>query len=253
MTSRQTILASLFLIIFCFTPIPIFATTSNSTGGVTSSNQDLINKNIKSVEANGTKPQPLLPGSSEHRTQVAFGFSALAIFLIFIVYIIFRLGDFKIIKDATGYPSLAKFQLLLWTIIVTFAFFGIYLTRIFEGVLTPPPMIPTNLLTLMGISVIVPALNKKASAYRYGIAHPPAPDGTKTVSMLQENNTLELTRLQMFSWTLVSITIYLLLLYSTVVSKMGDAQNLILPDIDGTLVVLMGLSQAGYLGGKIAH
>ena len=51
----------------------------------------------------------------------------------------------------------------------------------------------------------------------------------------------------MFLWTFLSISIYLLQFNNYV---NGPVINSIIPDVDDTLVFLMGLSQAGYLGLK---
>ena len=39
-----------------------------------------------------------------------------------------------IIRDGDYYPSLARFQFLLWTFNISFAFLSVYLVRVFGGV-----------------------------------------------------------------------------------------------------------------------
>jgi hypothetical protein len=70
--------------------------------------------------------------------------------------------------------------------------------------------------------------------------------------MVEENGRLELTRLQMFLWTIISLIIYIFLLASALINEMDNVAALGLPNVDPTLVVLMGLSQTGYLGYKAA-
>jgi hypothetical protein len=205
-------------------------------------------------------PPPFPSGwSPESRVQLAFGIPALTIALIILIYVIIK-GNFSdLIKDEKKYPSLALFQFLVWTLIISFAYFGIYLTRLFGGELGLPDEIPDNILILMGISVSVPVLNKKISDKIYanvpnaGPARPfgPQPRSSTLLSMLQENGQLSLTRFQMFTWTWIGIIIYLFLLYFTVSTEMGNVEQLSLPNVDGTIVFLMGLSQAAYLGKKI--
>ncbi len=43
-----------------------------------------------------------------------------------------KFGD--IIRDGSGFPSLARFQFLLWTFIILFAVLGVFLTRLFMGI-----------------------------------------------------------------------------------------------------------------------
>jgi len=101
-------------------------------------------------------------------------------------------------------------------------------------------------------------------------------------AMLQEDNKVTLTKVQMFIWTWISIIIYLTILFANVIeaSNSGiiesieletnnqtlpvkvnipnctdpiqkkDVRCLNMPDLDPTLVALMGLSQVAYLGGE---
>ena len=97
----------------------------------------------------GSKPFPT-GWHPEMRVQLGFGISALLIAVISFIYLIIKGKFSELIKDEQKYPSLALFQFLVWTIIITFAYFGIYLTRIFGGELGLPPEIPDNLLVVMG-------------------------------------------------------------------------------------------------------
>ena len=69
-------------------------------------------------------PPPFPTGwSPESRVQLAFGIPALAIAVIILIYLIVK-GNFSdLIKDEKKYPSLALFQFLVWTIIISFAYF----------------------------------------------------------------------------------------------------------------------------------
>jgi hypothetical protein len=166
-----------------------------------------------------------------------------------------KLSD--IIRTEDWDPSLSIFQFLLWTIVVLFAFFAVYLIRIFGGVSTPPQEVPINLLALMGISVGVPIASNVVSSVRYSSPRlsTKRPDNKTTFmppysDMLKEYGKPTLSRFQMFGWTWIGIGVYLFVFFSKTIESMILVQNLILPDIDPTLVVLMGLSQTAFLGGK---
>lgn len=58
---------------------------------------------------------------------------------------------------------------------------------------------------------------------------------------------LSLTKFQMFGWTLIAVAIYLVLFFQSLSTTIME-----LPIIDATLVTLTGVSQLGYLGGKVA-
>jgi hypothetical protein len=193
---------------------------------------------------------------------------------------IHRANFWDIIRDGDYYPSLARFQFLIWTFIISFSFLSIYLVRILGGELGFPQQIPDGVLQLMGISVVTPIIGNGLSSFKYDttISNKRRDDIPPFTSMLLENDKPVLFRYQMFLWTFVGIGIYLFIFFSsvsTVVSdapkaeelkcdqlKQGEAEqkgctnlkqlsDLNLPDIDPSLVILMGLSQGAYLGGKL--
>ena len=88
---------------------------------------------------------------------------------IFIVHILkgpnMKISD--IIRDGSGFPSLARFQFLLWTFILMFAVLSLYFARLFIGILALPDEIPANLLILTGISVAVPFVSNPISSIKY--------------------------------------------------------------------------------------
>ena len=194
---------------------------------------------------------------------LSFAISFLVLILIiFVTRGILKRGEGKasfldILRDRDWYPSLSILQFFAWTLVIIFAFFGVYLIRVFNGVFEPPTEISPYLLALMGISVVTPIVSGGVSLIKYKTS-----DSKKSKeqgkragfsSMLQEKGKPTLTRFQMFGWTWIGITIYLIILFSDVTEnvKNEDFDKLILPDIDPALVVLMGMSQGAYLGGKI--
>jgi hypothetical protein len=160
-----------------------------------------------------------------------------------------------IIRDGSGFPSLARFQFLLWTFILMFAVLSLYFTRLFIGILVLPSDIPANLLILTGISVAVPFVSNPISSMKYGDRAPTQGtlkenDRRRLATMFMENDKPTVSRFQMFAWTIISIVIYL----SFFVLKMFSAGFIVdtnmVPDIPQIFVYLMGLSQAAYVGNK---
>jgi hypothetical protein len=108
----------------------------------------------------------------------------------------------------------------------------------------------------MGISVAVTPTSAYVSKLKYG-----EPSGKKLQtrdlieerrektfgSMLFESGRPSLTRFQMFSWTVISVSIYCAQLF---VTFLGPLSEMVMPDVDPIMVMLMGLSQAAYVGGK---
>lgn len=274
----------------------IEGTTITGQQTETSADNTTTNDDAASSTSNQTGsniiPTPLLDIAPSQRIALAFSISFGATLIIILVarrliryakrsHPNIKTGFWDIIREQDWYPSLAIFQFLVWTFVIIFAFLGIYLFRIFGGVLEAPPSVPTNILALMGISVGVPIVSGGISRIRYfssatTVKEPPTPLPPLS-TMLEENNKPALTRFQMFGWTWIGTLIYIVILFSTVGTTLTDivvdastcqalqpneAENsqlrrdksltcLTLPDIDPTLVVLMGLSQGAYLGGKI--
>lgn len=159
----------------------------------------------------------------------------------------------ELLRDDDWYPSLARFQFLVWTLIVSFTYLGIAILRLLAGVAAYSESPPVNILLLMGISVAVPIASGSISSIKY-MTEKPKDRPSKLASyasMLMENNKLTLTRFQMFLWTWIGVLVYLGVLFITTMTTAKNVAALTLPDIDITLVVLMGLSQGAYLGGKL--
>jgi hypothetical protein len=154
-----------------------------------------------------------------------------------------------------GFPSLARFQFLLWTFIVLFAVLGVLLIRMFMGISGIPNDIPENLLILTGISIAVPFVSNPISGIKYGERKPPTgtlrdEDRRRLATMLMENEKPTVSRFQMFAWTIISIIVYLGFFLLQTIFLLTDVNELEVPDIPQIFVYLMGLSQAGYVGVK---
>jgi hypothetical protein len=191
------------------------------------------------------------------------------------------------IKSIDEFPSLANLQVFMWSVIIVFAFLTVYLVRVSGGVFDPPAgILPENILKILGISAVVPAASLGLNSYKYGTAHaayidsiavPLASSPTArrfralyTVysdwsSILLEGGSSSITRLQMFVWTWIGIFIYLTVFFGYLYTltlpdppppppppPLPNPYNEVsLPDIDPTLVVLMGISQGSFVAGKV--
>jgi hypothetical protein len=69
--------------------------------------------------------------------------------------------------------------------------------------------------------------------------------------IFNEDGKPAMTRFQMFVWTFVAIIVYLILFGMTLYELRGSLGTLTIPDIDNTLLTLMGLSQGAYVAGKM--
>ena len=158
---------------------------------------------------------------------------------------------FDIILDEDWYPSLPRFQIFIWTIVILFAFLWVYLSRIIGGTVGIGDF-PYNLMILMGVSSTTYAISKKASDMKYGNPTIPTPRPAKPHpyrSMLYEGNKKSLTRIQYFAWTWIGIVIYLLLL-TLEITYTTDFSKLDVSNIPPILVLMMGIGQGAFIGGK---
>lgn len=161
-----------------------------------------------------------------------------------------------VIAEEDRCPSLARFQLLIWTFIAIFAFVTLSFTRMLSGVLLSVTL-PANILTLIGINAGSTVVSAGISRPKY---NPSAKESKFTVngaeayaplsSMIEENGEFSVTRFQMLAWTFVAIVIFLATLVGVLANLPADLSTLNLPDVSTTLVTLSGISQGAYLTGK---
>jgi hypothetical protein len=160
-----------------------------------------------------------------------------------------------VIAEEDRYPSLARFQLLIWTFVAIFAFLSVSITRMLSGVLLSVTL-PANILTLIGINAGSPVISAGISRVKYKLTEEQYKnkDGAEAYAplsaMLDENDTFSVTRFQMLAWTFVSVIIFLAALMGTLANLPANLSTLNLPDVSTTLVTLSGISQGTYLTGK---
>ena len=160
----------------------------------------------------------------------------------------------SIIEGQDKKLSTSKFQWFVWTIAVVGGFSALFMARLLRGD-TTDINIPSNVLLALGFSAVTMTTAKGiTSAYVAGgkvDKSAPAAGGLLT----DDDGIADLSKIQLMTWTVIAIAIWVYL----VALKLGDiawagkltkeAANL--PDIPAALMVLMGLSQGGYLGKKL--
>jgi hypothetical protein len=170
-----------------------------------------------------------------------------------------------------GRPSTSKFQMIVWTAAVVFAFLAIFQIRFSSGYRQVLPDVPTNLLIAMGISVatavsaksIASSYQAKSDAAAAGAGAPMA-DLTPSLSGIfaGDTGTPDFGKVQLVLWTLIAVGVFLSEVFALINyhncpafdPNVGEkACTLGLPDIGQTLMILMGLGHATYIGKKIAE
>lgn len=155
-----------------------------------------------------------------------------------------------------GVASTSKLQWLLWLVVILFGYASLWVLRAEQGDLSALNNIPVNILTVLGFSTVTMAAAKgikvgQVQAGRQQAVNPvtAGPDRAKTGGIFQDDGgNPELAKIQMLAFTIVAIGIFLATVIHQIVTNDIAAG---LPDIDASLMVLMGISSGGYLGKKL--
>ena len=166
---------------------------------------------------------------------------------------IYTIGDqrygpaaaFFLDKQTNSY-SLSKFQLLAWTAVAVFGYIFAFLCRILMQWDFHFPDIPSGWPTLLGISagttVAAVGITVNHGSKGAGPVSPAISDFISSGGLVASD------RFQFFVWTLVGCAGFLGLILSHDPSSLKD-----LPDVPSGFLYLMGISSAGYLGGKVVR
>ena len=152
-------------------------------------------------------------------------------------------SSFFLDKQTNSY-SLSKFQLLAWTTVAVFGYIYLLLCQsLVQWTLTFPD-IPSGWPTLLGVSaattVTAVGITTNRGSKGSGPVLPSLADFITSGGMVMSS------RFQFFVWTLVGCAGFLYL------TLMNDPSGLkALPDVPTGFLYLMGISSAGYLGGKL--
>jgi hypothetical protein len=183
-----------------------------------------------------------------------WGFGLLAVVLLWTLSYLFtqRAEPWALATGKNGRLSTSQLQFLLFTALTACAYVTVFAARFqVSGDLTLPT-IPLNMLALMGFSVTT-AAGSKGITVSYLAQGQLTTKDESTVFANREGQT-DLIKVQMLLWTCIAVVVYLIQvqnLVADILARSSDHTTLALPDIDGALLVLMGVSQGGYLGGKL--
>jgi hypothetical protein len=177
-----------------------------------------------------------------------------------------------LLVGADGKLSTSKCQFWIWTEVVLFAYVFLFTSHMQGGKSwgASSPMLPTDVLILMGLSVVTAATAKGIAASRPDAAAkaktvaeaastarslgtaPTAP--TRYAQLVTDNENGEISsfsKVQILVWTVVAACVYVV---TAILARGGFVAGTATsyPDVDAALVVLVGLSHGAYLGNKIA-
>jgi hypothetical protein len=173
-----------------------------------------------------------------------------------VLFIIIKIaGKVKIAQcyeGADGRPSTSKFQFFLWTVVIIFSFTALLTWKFQHHQFQQfPGDLPANVLIAMGIS-IASASTAKAITTSFintqRITKDSIQSGTGHFGQIFQDDSgfPDLSKIQMITWTFIAAAAYLIVVCHDL---MGQTITQ-LPDIDKSLMALMGLGSAAYLGKK---
>jgi hypothetical protein len=178
-----------------------------------------------------------------------------------------------LVTGADGRASTSKLQWLAWTVVVIFSYVAIYVARAREHQYQALDEVPRNVLIALGLSAVTMSAAKaitvsyissnKVQKTSTDAANAPTDSGQSAGSSASgavndDSGFPDLSKIQMLAWTVIAAGAYLI----TVGAQIGDIHRRVwehkpntgvpgLPDIDASLMVLMGLAQGAYLGKKL--
>ena len=154
--------------------------------------------------------------------------------------------DWVFLDRQTNSYSLSKFQLIAWTAVAIFGYLYVLFCRTLIQWDFHFPAIPNGWPTLLGVSAATTVAAVGITANRgskgAGPLEPSFADFISSGGMVTGD------RFQFFVWTLVGFLGFLLLVLLADPSTLKE-----LPDVPQGFLYLMGISAAGYLGGKVVR
>jgi len=159
-------------------------------------------------------------------------------------------GFSKLYEGADGRLSTSKFQFFLWTVVVVFSYAALYTLKLslpgsrFEAL----PSLPENLMIALGISILS-ASAAKAITVSYINTNKISKTTISSARFGQlfqdDSGKPDLSKLQVLAWTFIALATYLIAVGHNLASHNPE-----LPDIDKSLMALMGLGHGAYLATK---
>lgn len=164
----------------------------------------------------------------------------------------------ELFRGFDGFSSTSKFQWFLWLVFILFSYTALWVLRAEQGNFSALNEIPVNLLTVLGFSTGTAAAAKGiTSGYvqtgRVQKQNPSTPqpnaNSADTGGVFQDDTGApELAKIQMMGFTFIALGIFFIaVIHQILTNDITDG----LPNIDSSLMVLMGISQGGYLGKKL--
>ena len=186
---------------------------------------------------------------------ILIGIGVLLLLYVITALITHQWNPVDLFRGFDGFASTSKLQWFLWLVVILFAYAALWVLRAEQGDYSALSTVPVNLLTVLGFSTGTAAAAKGITSgfVQTGkMTKPgglPGEPGKNTGGIFQDDGGApELAKIQMIGFTIIAIGIFLF----TVIHQIAVGNVTAgLPNIDSSLMVLMGISSGGYLGKKL--
>jgi hypothetical protein len=158
-------------------------------------------------------------------------------------------------RGADKKPSTSKFQLVLWNAMILYVYTTIAAAYLLHGRTIQSGTdctLPKNVWIMLGLSGITAVAAKAITVGNINAGRLTKAEAGPGGLATSDAGEPELTKVQLLTWTFVAVSMYLWQFSNTLVHlQLTDSPSCQVPDIDITLMILMGLSQGTYLGKKL--
>ncbi len=187
---------------------------------------------------------------------VVYGLLAAAFFVSIGMLVKGSLNPLDIVTGQDNRLSTSQFQFFLWTGVVAFSYGWLYAIRAQHNLFEALGALPGNVLVAMGFSVVTVTAAKAITATQVRAGQVKKVRGTPHIGDLftDDKGVPDLPKTQMLFWTVLAVAIFLInviALADTFATCSLGSKGCKFPDIDTTLMALMGLGQGAYLGVKM--
>jgi hypothetical protein len=179
-----------------------------------------------------------------------------ALIVLWLIMRLFTRGQFsfgRLVEGTDGRYSTSKFQAALWALALIAGYVAIYVARSLKGEVQFTIEVPANLLLLSAASAgtfVGAKVITEAGLQSGRVSKPPAADAKAGDLVNDDSGNTELGKFQLVAWTLIAVSIFLFTIHQSLVAYFAPDSSFLLrsiPDVDTTLLALMGISQATYL------
>jgi hypothetical protein len=181
---------------------------------------------------------------------VLIGFAVLALLWAFLALTNRQTGwkIWKLVEGEDGVSSTSKFQWSVWLVVVLFAYTVLWVLRARSGNYSAITVIPANLMAVLGLSTGTAVAAKAIKTAQVKSRQVTGAQNAQGGILQDDSGVPALSKIQMIGFTFISVGIFLATLIHQIHSNPVQTG---LPNIDSSLLALMGISQGGYLGTKL--